>query len=211
MTNPAHDDITEYLRAWSQSIKSSAEKKGHKFLELEAKKVKKENVEKFLKKQNPKFVIFHGHGGKDCICGFGKEEIIVKKNLNDHLLKNKIIYSVTCESASELGTSVIKKGGIAFVGFKEEVWCPFDPSYMSDPLKDEIARCNLEPIMLFSQSVVKGNTVEEAYQKSQNCFKRWLDRCQRSDAPYELQGLAVFIHWNMINQEIIGDKTAVLK
>lgn len=210
ITNPAHDDITRYLFEYSRPIISLAENKGHIVHEITFQGVNKKNVEKFITKQNPKLIIFHGHGATDKICGFEKKEILIEININDHMLKNKIIHSITCSSASELGDSVIKKGGLAYIGFKDEFWCPYNPIHVSNPEMDIMAKCNIEPVMQLSRSLVKNNTVKEAYNRSQETFRKWLDACERSDAPPELEGIGQFIFWNMINQDIIGDDGASL-
>lgn len=210
ITNPAHDDITEYLYIWSRSVVRIAEERGHMIKEIHAEDVTKREIENFLKKQKPDFVIFHGHGADDCICGFGNDEVLIMSGENDKYLKGKIIYSVTCESSSKLGRNTVKSGTKTFIGFKEEVWCPFNPLMMNEPESDIVARCNMEPIMQLSRSIIKGNTVEESYKRSQNNFKKWLDFCESSEAPYEVEGLAPFIYWNMTNQEFIGNKNATI-
>ena len=210
ITNPAHDDITHYLHVWSRQTIARAESGGHKVLKIERENVNRKNIEKFISRQKPELIVFHGHGTDDCIFGFGMKEVIVKSDDNEHHLKNKITHSITCSSAAGLGKAAIKKGGRAFIGFVQDFWCPYNPTFTSNPKKDIVARCNIEPVMRLSESLVKNNTVKESYKKSQECFKRWLDACQRSDAPPEFEGIAQFIHWNMMNQAVIGDGSSKL-
>jgi hypothetical protein len=206
ITNPAHDDATRYLFQYSKPIISLAKSKGYDVKEFSFGEVKKNEIESFILKQNPKLIIFHGHGSNDSISGFEKNEIIIKSEVNDHILKDKIIHSITCSSAAILGKTAVKKGCDAFIGFNDEFWCPYNPTYMSNPENDILAKCNIEPLMVLSQCLIKNNTVKESYKRSRDCFKKWLDFCHRSDAPPEVDGVAQFIFWNMTHQEIIGNE-----
>ena len=87
------------------------------FLNLEGKNANKQNVESYLKKQNPRLLLFHGHGDNKTIFGF-KDEVLIEMNNNDFLLKDKIVYSLTCDSAKELGVNAVKNGIEAFIGYK---------------------------------------------------------------------------------------------
>ena len=210
ITNPAHDDVTTYLFHWSREIKELAEAKFRSVKEFMQKDVTRSNIESYIRKANPKFVIFHGHGNYDQICGFEKNEVLIKSGINDNHLSGKIIHSVTCNSAESLGPSAVKKGALAFVGFDDEFYFPYNPLLASKPMDDVTAACSMEPIMQFSRSIIKSNTVKEAYEKSQNVFVKWLEKCHSSDAPYELEGVAPFISWNMNHQKVIGDNSAKL-
>lgn len=174
ITDPAHDDITRYLGKHGDAISELAENKGHSVNHMKLREVRREEVEKVMLKRNPDMIIFHGHGGTDRICGDGKEEILIKKDVNDHLLKDKIVHSITCSSASELGKSSVEKGCLAYIGFDDEFFCPYLPEFMAHPEKDFVAQCNLDPVMQLSTGLIKGNSVKEAYARSQASFRKWL-------------------------------------
>ena len=142
ITRPNHDKVTSYLFNWSKEI--IEQNFGVQFLNLEGENANKNKVESYLKKQNPKLVLFNGHGNDNVICGF-KDEIIIQLNENDNLLKGKIIYSLSCSSAKSLGKNAVKKGAHAFIGYKEPFVIYTDSERETTPLKDNIASSFLNP------------------------------------------------------------------
>lgn len=62
---------------------------------------------------DPGLIVFNGHGSSDKIGGH-ENEILVEKGKNSELIKNRIIFSRVCNSASELG-SIFTNSGEAFI------------------------------------------------------------------------------------------------
>jgi hypothetical protein len=141
---------------------------------------------------------------------FRENEILVEAGVNDGILNGRIVHSITCSSASVLGDRCVTSGALAFIGFSDEVHCPYDPRMVSNPTKDKAAAATIEPMMQVSRSLLKNNTVRGAYDKSQEAFKKSLELCHSSEAPYELNGVAPFVFWNMVNQTVKGDENVTL-
>ncbi len=207
ITRPNHDKVTEYLFAWSNEILESEELKDISFLDLQGKDANKKKVESYLSKQSPKVVLFNGHGSPTQICGF-KNEVLVENNINDSLLKDKIVYALSCSSASVLGQSSIKKGAKAFIGYKRSFILCTDKNREAIPLKDNIARSFLEPSNRLSISILKGNSTEEASYKSKEEFKREISKYASTKAMSGADRIVSALLWNMNNQVVLGDKEA---
>jgi len=171
ITRPNHDKVTEYLFAWSNEILKNEELKSISFLDLQGENANKKNVESYLFNQSPEIVLFNGHGSPTQICGF-KNEVLIENNINDSLLKNKIIYALSCSSASVLGQNAIKKGAKSFIGYKRSFILCTDKNRETTPLKDNIAHSFLGPSNRLSISILKGNSVNEASHKSKEEFKK---------------------------------------
>lgn len=204
---PNHDKVTSYLYAWGKKIIESDELKGIQFLLLAGQEANKENVESYLKKQNPKVVLFNGHGSPTEICGF-KNNILIKNNDNEVLLKEKIVYSLSCSSAAVLGESAIKMGVDSFIGYKKSFILCTDKNRETTPLKDDIASSFLEPSNRLSIALLKGKTTKEASHKSKEIFKKEISKYMSSKAIPGAERIAAALVWNMANQIVLGNQEA---
>ncbi|MDI6806430.1 MAG: hypothetical protein QMD14_01285 [Candidatus Aenigmarchaeota archaeon] len=149
ITRPRHDSIVNYLFYWSREIIKFAENKNILFSDFRDKNANRKNVEKFLNTQNPRLVIFNGHGDAKTICGYNNEPLIVKDE-NEELLTLKIIYAIACNAAKELGESAVEKGCDSFIGYENRFGFAVDSTRIATPQKDKIA----EPFKKFSNTVV---------------------------------------------------------
>ncbi len=69
ITRPNHDTTTAYLSKWSEHLINAAKKRGIPCSDFKGQKAAREEVEKFLAKQNPALVVLNGHGSDDAVCG----------------------------------------------------------------------------------------------------------------------------------------------
>lgn len=207
ITRPNHDKVTEYLFAWSNEILESEELKNISFLDLQGENANKKKTESYLSKQSPEVVLFNGHGSPTKICGF-KDEALIENNINDSLLKDKIVYALSCSSASVLGQNAIKKGAKSFIGYKRSFILCTDRNREATPLKDTIAYSFLEPSNRLSISILKGNSVEEATRKSKEEFKKEISKYASTKSMPGADRVASALLWNMNNQVALGDKEA---
>jgi len=93
-----YDPTTYYLFHWSQKVIDFAEKKNINIIDLQGERANKKEFTNIVVKRRPYLVLFNGHGTKDSIDGHNNETLI-KAGENEDLLKNKIIYALSCETA----------------------------------------------------------------------------------------------------------------
>ncbi|MBI2664503.1 hypothetical protein HYX10_04135 [Candidatus Woesearchaeota archaeon] len=170
LTRPEHDATTYYLSKWAGETVPYAEKKGIRVLDLHGKRANKREVESMLKSFSPGLVVLNGHGNKSTVTGYNDEPIL-EAGKNEALLRSKIVYAISCSSAKELGRKSVKRGAISYTGYDDDFIFIYDPNNFSRPLKDNTAKLFLEPSSVFAESMLKGNTVEEACTKTRNLFK----------------------------------------
>lgn len=202
ITRPAHDTETHYLHAWGRKVIEAADKKGIKVLDLPDRKANKRTVHNYLDKHKPGLVVFNGHGNERTIAGHRDEPLIQMNSAS--ALKGKIVYSISCKSASELGPRCVSKGTLSFAGYAQDFTFYCDTNKASRPLDDKVAAPCLDSTTQLAVSMVKGNTMEDAYQKSQARFRKWIKSFVSSkelEAPWIMQSLVD----NMMNQRVIGD------
>lgn len=210
VTNPSHDDPTRYLNFWWRLTISSLKAQfiGFDVYELKNDKVTKENLTKLVEKKNPGLILFHGHGGGKKIFGF-KENILVACDDNEHLLQNKIIHSLTCDSGRDLGQKCVRIGTKAFIGYKKE----FKFAYLSEKTdtlrsRDVLAGIFFRPAFEVDRALLEGNSIERAYIRSQQVYKDNLQMLLTSNKPKVNTEYASFLYHDLINQVALGDRNA---
>lgn len=209
ITRPNHDKVTSYLFAWGKKIIEDSDLSKIQFLDLSAENATNKKVESYLKKQNPKIVLFNGHGSSTQIFGF-KEEVLIEKDKNEELLKGKIIYSLSCDSARKLGKSIVEKGAEAFIGYKNAFILGTEETRESTPLKDNIASSFLKPSNRLSISLLKGNSAKEASIKSKEEFRKEMRKYTSTEAIPGADKIFSALLWNMSNQVVLGNENSAL-
>jgi len=207
ITRPNHDLITTYLYYWSQPIIEEAINKNVQIFDLTGKKANRNLLISYIKKHNPIFIHFNGHGSNSLIAGYDNE-ILIEVNKNDKLLAQKIIYALSCDSAKILGHSCVKNGALAFIGYKRKYVLAYDVKSHTRPLKDKLARLFLEPSNLVTISILKSNTVGNAYQKSQDSMKRNFLYMISTKATALEKDASSFLWANKKGQTLIGDENS---
>lgn len=196
-----------YLFHWATIYIKFAKTKGNEVLDLDEKRANRKDLTSILKKTKPHLVCFNGHGNYDSVTG-QEGEILVKAKDNEEILKGTIVHILACSSGKILAPSCIQKGAEAIIAYKEEFWFFYDRQGTSKPLIDSTAKLFLEPANLVINSLLKGNTVEESYNKSQKLYKENIQKVLASNSSEGY--LAKFLIWDMVNQVPIGNKQATL-
>jgi|YNPMSStandDraft_2_1061718.scaffolds.fasta_scaffold12594_3 hypothetical protein len=207
ITRPNHDLLTTYLFYFSSEIIKKAKDRNIKVLDLKKEKANQKIFLSYNKKHSPKFINFNGHGNEDNICGFDDKTIINQKNLQ--LLKNKIVYSLTCESAKKLGQEAIKKGCLCFLGYKNKFYLAYLNRYQYQPKNDYLAKLFLIPSNILVNSILKGLTTDQAYKKSQQAMIKNFRYMISSNAKSVEKEVASFLWLNIKNQVILGNKDSL--
>lgn len=208
ITRPDHDITTRYLRVWSNHIIKIADEKNIKILDLDSKKANKKELESRIEKIEPSLIIFNGHGSDDCITGY-ENEILVQAGNNEKLLKSKIIYAVSCNSAAKLGPESIKSGALSYIGYADS-FIFFHENNFSNPLVDKTAALFLEPSNQAAISLIKGNNSGDSSKRSKKYFSKNMRELLSSkyESRPEFTQYAQALWWNMKHQVCLGDEEA---
>lgn len=208
VTRPNYDEGTGYLFYYARQIIDFAEGKNIKVLDLVRPRLTKQNFSDLISNQDPVLVFFNAHGGEKIIYGDkikGDEEILVEENKNHFLLNGRIIYARACWAAASLGKACTKQGG-CFIGYKIPFSFWIDERWSSKPLNDNTAKLFLEPSNLIVSSLLKGNTTQEAFDKSLSMSKKNILKLLKIKKEPEAMP-SIMLLWNNIQgQEIVGEK-----
>lgn len=199
ITRPEHDAPTFYLSSWAKELIELARGRGINVFDFSRDKASASEVTKFLNRKTPELAMFNGHGDEDTIRGH-RDEILIKSGRNEELMRDKVVYCRSCNSAAKLGKDSVKAGAIAFIGYNDLFGFSFDPQRTANPLRDEFAKPCLEASNQIIKSLLKGNTAAEAYGSSQATADKWIEKLQRSDALPEAPHIAMWLIWNKAHQ-----------
>jgi len=206
ITRPEHEPAMRYLSRWSEKIIKEAKEKGVKVIDLYRNKANRKRVIGILEKRNPKLVVFNGHGGEDFVTGHDNEVIL--KNDDEEAVNSKIIFARSCKSAKVLGATAIKRGAIAYLGYKEDFWLVYNILQISRPLEDKTAALFLAPSNYVPIALLKGHSTGEADNKSKNLFRKNIEKLiiegPSSDDYYAIR----YLLWDMIHQVCLGNQVA---
>ncbi len=206
-TRPEHDDTTFYLSKWCEKTLKHAQERGITIIDLVKENANKNKFDGIISKKNPKLIILNGHGNENSVTGH-KDEILIETDSNESILKSKIFYAVSCRSARKLGPKAIEKGALAYIGYDDDFIFVIDKNKTATPLKDDYAKLFLEPSNEVALSLIKGNCTKESYLKSQNMFKKNIQKLLTSESPPGSENWVRYLFWDMKHQTILGDKNA---
>lgn len=199
ITRPEHDDTTYYLSSWGKEVIEVAKDRNINVIDLKKDRANRKEVISIIKKKNPSFVVFNGHGNYDSIAGH-KNEILIKAGENEKLLKAKIVYAISCKSAKQLGPKSMKAGALDYIGYDEDFIFVYDPKFITHPSKDGTVKLFLEPSNEIIISILKGNSTKIAVKRSQHLFKKNISKLLSSEASPEDITYAKYLWWDRKHQ-----------
>lgn len=208
ITRPEYDAATFYLSRWSEKIIGEANSKSIKVIDLHKDKANKKRVVGTLEKTSAKLVVFNGHGSEVAIYGQNDEAIL--ETSDTKAVKDKIIYARACRAANILGNNAVAGGAISFLGYTEDFILVHAVSGERQPLKDEVARMFLEPSNYVSISLLKGHTTGESNKRSQNLFRKNIEKLiVAGPTVYDFRTISALLS-NMTHQVCLGKQDAAL-
>lgn len=206
ITRPNYEITTRYLFAWSGIVVDMAKAKGVVVVELKKNKANRKEFESRLAKLKPRLVIINGHGSDTCVTGHDSE-VLIEAGQNEGTLYSKIVYSLSCNSASRLGIESVKAGALCYIGYKTK-FTFFHLNKITHPLYDEIAKLFLDPSNQVAVSLLKGNKTQDAIRKSKIMSIKSIQKLLNSAASKESVLYARFLWANMHHQVCLGDQDA---
>ena len=205
-----NDDVTlNYLHYYSRELVSTSNKLGHKTINKERKDANKEIILSIIRKQKPELIMFNGHGSPEEICGY-KQEVIISTRENPEILKNIMVYSLSCSSALILGPKSIENGAIAFIGYKFDFALGKDPESEASPQYDKIANLFLEPSNILFSSLLNRKSVKTSVEKAKKKMKDNIEYLHTTDSFPEAIYYAPFLFGNYLGLIAHGDNEAFI-
>ena len=200
-------DPTHITYQWGKAIVDYALSHGVDVLDITGNWVEYHNINSLLSKYRPDLFVYTGHGcqnflatQKGCSLTNGWKETICSiqcnKPPNLGLLKDTIVVTFSCHSASQLGKCAIRYGARAYVGFSDYMMFTSDKAHSQDMFADALLPLAME--------LINGKTVEEAV----DITKASLLAAAKLWKP--IKYLAIPFYWNYEYMQILGDQNAKL-
>lgn len=197
LTRPRYELTTHYLYYWAKIVIDLAEEEGVTVYDLKDDRANKEELTSFLTKKSPEVVFLNGHGQGDRLCG-QNDEVLLQVGENEELLRSKIVYALSCQTAKKLGPKVVAKGAIAYLGYDEDFVFFTRQEKEIKPLDDDRAKLFLEPSNQVVTSLLKGYSPAQAHQKSKKAFAKNIEDLLTGKLPEKY--LARYLFWDMHHQ-----------
>lgn len=201
------DSTIVFIFRWPEKIICACKEESVPCYDLKESRASRKTLEKFLTSKNPKVVALNGHGGPAHVCGQNGQAIADVDNA--HVFSGRIVHALSCNSAQIFGEDCVKKGALAFIGYKDRFKWFFDPNMITRPFEDEMSNRNFEAALTAITAVIRGESVKNAREKSQRGFEGAIKHYL---IHYGLESNVIImslVH-NMQNQVVLGDGTAVL-
>lgn len=208
ITRPEHDPGTRYLSRWSEKIINEARNKGVRVIDLHRERVERKRFLGILKKSSPNLVVLNGHGDENTVTGYDGRQAILTE-VDGPIVNGKIIFARACKSAKILGPKLVANGVIVYLGYKEDFWFKYSTRDISRPLEDKTAALFLEPSNYLIISLLKRHSAGEANKKSQELYRKSIERLLVEGPLSEDYDNIRILFWNMTNQVCVGNENAV--
>ena len=210
VTRPEHDDTTHYLSHWAKLCIDIAKSKGITVIDLWRDRANSKEVLNIVSKQKPSLILLNGHGSESTVTGHKNEPLFVAGK-NEELLRDKIVYALSCQSAKVLGKKSVESGTKAYIGYEDDFIFSYDPLMITRPTEDATAKLFFAPSNELVISLLKGHTAEESKERSQDMYKRSIRQLLSSEASKDDVGMVRYLWWDMKNQVCLGDKDATFE
>lgn len=208
LTRPNYDTATSYLHYFAKDAITIAKKlKGIHVSDIEGNNVTRPNLEKSMTHENPGLMFLNGHGDKMAVWGHKDEVILDSKNIN--LAKDKIVYSLACDSLAGLGEIAVEQGTQAYIGYQENFMLVADPTRHASPGKDNNALPFKMACTKLIESLLTGIKAQKAIEITKREYIRLIKSLGTSEDPYGDVSLVRFaLAWDLEFLDMKGNPDA---
>lgn len=199
LIRPKHDYVTEVFHSWAAVTRDCLDGCGHTVKDCSRAAVVRTTVEDTLRRRpNLHVVLYYGHGSESSLQGQDLDNPVIDQG-NCNLLKGKIVFTIACLSARELGPCACKAGATCYFGYDDYFWVPIDPSNGAlDSLQACAERGMIEMCAKATTSRVARQRMYDRYTEE---YDVWLA---------ENFDVALCLFWNREALTLVGDRNARL-
>jgi len=119
-------------------------------------------------------------------------------------VKDKVIILLSCQTAQQLGPSLIQAGAASFIGWKEDFVWVMDADQVTTPWKDEWASPAILPVVGCINDILDGKTTGEAFD---NMLRGFAEAAAEEDEEI----ITSCLLFNRKNAVLLGDRSAKVR
>jgi len=197
---PVFDKATELITIFVKDIKDELDRKNWKYIYLTGMDASRANLKDAIDRNPIKLFFPCDHGDKDVL--YGRSGEIAVSMVNAGLLEGTITSALACLSAAELGPEVIRKGGLAYIGYDEVYGFYTTGDVPVDGFKESAVKVDIE--------LINENTTGDAHKASIKEYDKWIDYWDKSEDPYAGDYMTWLV-WDKEHLKLLGDSRVNLR
>ena len=204
---PNSDLVTQYISYYSSFVEKEAENKNIPIKKLSGEDANMEEFNKVVSKLNYSFIFINGHGSENEI--FGQREPLLKIGINHKLMKDRVVYARSCNSALVLGKACVEDSNGCYIGYNLPFQFYNDGNWSGNPEKDPLAGLFIEPSNLIPISLIKGNSAEFADKNSKQMMLKRINKTLQENSEGAFQ-ISLAMWNNYLGQVLLGNPNSKL-
>ena len=211
-SRPSIDPTKAYLfgRWWLWRCVGESTLRALDVVDLEGDLATRVDLRLALDEKDPAFFVAYGHGSPTQMAGqydaLGRPNIMLDLG-NAGWMHERIIYLLSCSCGKELGPKIIELGGEAYIGYNEDFyWIVRDPNR---PGGDPYARGFGSAVVAVVLTLLRGGTVQMAYERSIETFNKYIEYWRQSEDPYAREAVK-FLLWDRDCTIALGNVQATI-
>jgi len=176
------------------------------------------HLKDFLDYHDPVFFFHFSHGGTDTLTGQDMSVLICNNAFSDgglslqpnhQLLRDRVVYTLSCLSASELGPKAIEDGCISYIGYKDPLWLANIEGADTDYALFEIWTGG-------AKVLIDGRSTKDAYNFLKRRYKFWIEYWEMIDGTSSLNAwkapvMLMVLEKNLKGLTILGSLEARIR
>ena len=184
ITNPKFDVATEFTNFWTKEVINEALNLGLDTTALEENDARLAQFQGILASKDPLLFVGAGHGSQEVFTGQGQEHILWTPTAefghddsNIALVNGRITYLLSCLTGQVLGPAIGTQPDTYYIGYNEDfIFIGFTPG---DQYSFPFGECS----NAIAKTLLRGGTIEEAYNEGIRMFDLFIAQWQQSSDP----------------------------
>jgi hypothetical protein len=155
-------------------VLSYANSKGQwSIMDIAAEQANKDQIFSALNEQDPEGIYAFGHGSNTIFTADAELPVFTTEDCS--ILRERVVYLLSCLTGNLLGPAIIRIGAKAYAGFNISWTWMSDSGTDGDPYEDIYARCFWESANELWIALLDGKSFIDSVQASRNKYDEWID------------------------------------
>ena len=182
--NPRFDLVTEFGYLWTRELIDEALNLGLDTTALEENDARLTQFQSNLAAKDPILFIGLGHGVQEVFTGQDQEHLLWTPSAewghadsNVNLVAGRVSYLLSCLTGQVLGPAIAAQPDTYYIGYTEDfIFAGWDPG-------DKYSQAFGECTNAIARTLLRGGTLQDAYNEGIRMFDLWIDIWQQSSDP----------------------------
>ncbi len=184
IVNPEFDVATSFTHFWTNEIVNEAQQIGLNVVVLDKDEARLPQFENAIANSDPLLVYAQGHGSERILTAMDQEHILWipsaewgHDDTNINLVQGRFNYMLSCLTGQALGPAIGAQPDTYYIGYKEDfIFTGFTPG---DQYSSPFGECS----NAIARTLLRGGTIEEAYNEGIRMFDLLIAQWQQSSDP----------------------------